>query len=215
MERYGYNQNSNRRLLIIFGVLVVASIGGLYGFRYYRSFRNVTLVSTNGVLVELGTKADPHETSDNSIGSLKAQTSTNTTVRLRNGTYLVKFSESGKQDVYRTINVPETTQIKSPDLDLSQSKLNQLLAATGEAPRSTTLSIVGASNYSVSYEALYKQGDWYAAVLSPKLAGLDRQRVILNKTNGAWKVAASPAIVFYIGDFPKIPEQIIRDINNH
>lgn len=206
------SQPNQKKKITLLVLLIMAIIVSMYCWRYIKSFADIEILSRNGVTIDLARSQNTYDSEVGEMGAVVVSTTSSVKLRVKKGNYVVKFSQAGKQDLIKTINVPKTTKVESPDLDLSKDKLTEMLAGT-EA-RTVAMNIVGRENYKILYESLYKQGDWYAAVMSPNSASLDIRRIILRKDSSGWAVAASPAIVFYTGDFPKIPEQIIRDINN-
>ncbi len=208
---------SGRKTRIVVVLIIVVSfliLGGYFTARYFKDSKVIALEATPGTKIELGIAGPKGESGQTYIQKIIAQTNSNVKIRVKNGSYLVHFSGPELQDKYQEIVVPETIKLITPVLAYDEQKLSSLLKTEKNSINTVVSSLLG-ENYKISYEALYDRGEWYAAVLTPNdQINLDEQRIVLQKKQDTWQIAAKPAIVFYIGDFPSIPQNVIRDVNN-
>lgn len=222
---YNYNtpapQNaSGKRFLITLGTTLAAVVLIIIFASSFWSTSSKAVVTLNplkGTTTEIGTATDGEN--GQSIGKSYAKATAKTSVRLATGTYLVIFSGNTYVQQNQLIKVTGNTTIETPTLDLSPDRLNTLLKgdmtdihnATQAQATSITL-----SSYTFKNEALYHDGTWYATTLVPTdlLNTIDPQVLIMHQVNGQWKLVAGPKIVLYVGDYPAVPSDIIRDINN-
>jgi len=69
----------------------------------------------------------------------------------------------------------------------------------------------------ISHESLYLHGQWYGAIIgytaSTATMQDDYTRIILQKTNGVWKLVAGPSVVMSYAKYPNIPKDVIDNIN--
>ena len=137
-------------------------------------------------------------------------------ITLKEGTYYYIPTTDGfsSDKVYFDIKDNNTTVEISPSY--SSSRLSNLLEQDKEIINKVLGVYPMLSNYVIADESLYHYGEWYSARLIQRVSGTrepDVYRVILNKSNDAWKITASPRISISINDFPSIPDYIIRQVN--
>ena len=199
--------------LCFFGIFL--SAGAFYGFWYFKNHKTVTLEASPGTKIELGIAGDHDESAGEYIKKLLVQTDNKTKVRLKKGSYLVHYSGGGLQEEYDEIHVPEITSIKTPSLSYSGDRLSEQLKKEKPLIDAVVRPLIQKEGYTIGYEALFVQGNWYAAGLVPaNSSNQDIVRIILSNKSGEWKISAGPAMVFYLPDFPDIPEIVIRYVNN-
>jgi len=71
--------------------------------------------------------------------------------------------------------------------------------------------------YTLDNFTLYHFGDWASVTLKWKgeySQNSDNQKVILKKESGNWKVIGEPSILFFYKNYPDIPTDILRSVNN-
>ena len=71
--------------------------------------------------------------------------------------------------------------------------------------------------YTLNNYTLYHFGEWASVTLEWKgeySQNSDSQRVVLKKESGDWKVVGEPSILFFYKNYPDIPTDILRSVNN-
>ena len=214
--------------LIIILVLLAFVCAALYTpFDYFVLKKVVTLNPTTGTTIVIGTLD-----SKNNLKKIIKTTSTKKNIRLHNGNYAVKYlGGSDFQTTNTTITVSKSIELTTPELSFVNSKLNQLLNNEKATIEQEALASFNSAGYQITDEYLYKQGEWCgirlipAAWYDPSVPAdfvprptndnntQDILKVILNKQNGRWVVAAQPSVVFWIDNYPSIPQEIIQAVN--
>lgn len=208
------NINNHKKLIINIVIAIIVAtvviIVGVILWNYLIFQKVVTLNPTAGTTIAIGSQVG--EGTD--IGTLLTKTSTKQILRLEPGHYVVQYSGTKDyQDQSIVINIVETTELTTPKLKLTQNKLDALLAIEKPAAQNAFSLVFDVDGYNITDDKLYQQGDWYSARLVPNNSSLDTLRVIMKKENGQWKVAAGPSIIFFIGDYPNIPQNVISVTN--
>jgi flagellar basal body-associated protein FliL len=208
-------QARNRRILTAIGIVGVVALLVFWAVSYFLSFKSVTLKPHNGITMTFGEPS--HGEDGPGVSKEIAKTSSETKkVRVKEGYYAIVYSGTDITTTRVLYHVTNNMTIEAPDnFTLSDSKLAQELDQQSDAITAALQANSKTSAYTPDKAQLYQDGSWYAAKLVP--ADPDTQDtlvVILHKENGQWKLAVDPAITLYIGDYPKVPQQIIRDINN-
>lgn len=199
-----------RALVLV--VVLVFSLGCVWLYRVLDK-KVLTIDPGRGVTATLGVPG--HSDIGPSIQKKILQTNTKTSIKLSKGWYVVEFKQAGRHSEYKYVDLKSNTNVSMPELPFLQSELTALLKSEEPAINVLLKEDPATSNYMPGYEQLYNLGDWFAAVLQPNTPNLVTQRVILHKEGDTWVVAAGPASSFYIKDYPSIPRNVIRDINNH
>jgi len=97
------------------------------------------------------------------------------------------------------------------------------LAALAESERSSISKNINnyqadiSKLYTLSDYTLYHFGEWACVTLEWKgeySQNSDDQRVILKKESSDWKVVGEPSILFFYKNYPDIPIDILRSVNN-
>jgi hypothetical protein len=201
-----------RKKIITSIVIVILLVGFIYIatllWNHFVSQKIVTLDPSPGTTISLGT---PGSDSLNIKNNLMVATS-KTSKRIPARSYVVSFSGEGLQTLSRVVDVTKNILISSPDLNYTQAKLDADLVVERSTIHKTVMAAIG-NGYSIKNEELYVKSNWYSALLAPANSNNDTLRIILNKENSQWKVAAKPSIIFWIDDYQSIPQEIIRDIN--
>ena len=74
-----------------------------------------------------------------------------------------------------------------------------------------------ANDYIIHPGKLYKQGQWYATILTNRKSNndtpLDEYRIVLQKQNNQWVIITTPEISLSVLTFPEVPRDILSDIN--
>lgn len=214
MDNQQATARRRRTFVIVSALLIVGILVSIFLWNRFIVQKVITLEAAPGTTISFGYATE----GDESPGIAKEIIKTNgqAKVRVKPGWYGVLFSGQDYAGQYQNIEIPPNNLITTPNLSYSPAKLTGLLAQGKDAIRKVVSSANGLRGYRISYEKLYGRGDWYAAKLKPSnQLTQDILGIILEKKDNKWRVAAAPSIVFYIGDFPTIPEMVIRDINNH
>jgi len=203
---------SNQRIIkiIVLLALVVGIIAGV-GVVYGVIFNKVVLT----VEPAAGTRTIINKASENS-SPLVVDTTINVSQTVSKGTYTVTFSGDTYQQKTSYITVNKNTTIQTPVLLHSPDYLITQLPKESAAAQKAFIGLPQLAGYTVVYQSLYEQGDWYGAVLLPKdPTTQDILRIILNKNDkGTWETSAGPSIVFYTGKYPSIPPQVVKAVSN-
>lgn len=212
-----YPARSRRPLIIGAVIVLVVLVLGIIGVNVLRTIlsqKTVTLQATNGATVKFGYPGDSDGGPE--ISEVLAETNTTTTIKVKAGDYVAEFSGEGMQSQKKVYDITEDTTIESPKLAYSKERLATELQAQKPAIQQATATIPQLNGYRVALEGLYGQGDWYGAVMvPPNQQTQDVLLIILHKKNGTWQLVGQPSLTFYVGDYPDVPVQLIRDINNY
>lgn len=212
-------QDLTRRALLIIGALVILIgliVGGVQLYKFMNR-KTVTLKPIEGTRMIFGPATDNEE----SLGITKQLLDTNSgknSVKVAPGYYAATVSGEGYQTTTFAVTVEDDTTVNSPDyLSYNNDKLSGMLAAEETAVAKAIPEVAdGRYTISDSQSQLYGKGDWFAGRLIPKNTAVDDQLVVvLHKENGQWKVAAGPAMVLALSDYPDVPEDAIRTVNNN
>lgn len=198
--------------LIITACLTAALVASWFIWSRFLNKKLVALQPTPGTTITLG--------KPNSEGRAITQPIIETTqlsqVRVQPGIYAVVFSGDGYVSSYKELEITGPTTIETPELSYTSERLAAELPQQAPAIHAIIASLPELKGYTTTAEQLYGQGQWYGATLAPpNPATRDTLRVILQKQDSVWQVAAGPAIVFYIGDYPRIPAYVVRGVNNN
>lgn len=197
-------------LLIIVSILLV--IGGI---REEKSKINVILESKNLTSAKLySSKSDGHEYVKNKlIASISAGEKKQ--MKVAWGFYIVEFYESNEtRNTLSEYPISIDTTILTPDLIFTKSKLEEIANNEKEAiiksPNLQELSKV----YSFGEIVMYGKGDIAGIELISKNVDIDHKKAIIEKKDSSWVLIAGPEIIIEKRDFPNIPLELLRQINN-
>ena len=141
-------------------------------------------------------------------------------VSLPKGEYTIVPSGDNINTDAIPFTVANTSVRVSVDPGYSRSYLDSLLSS--EDIKTLTAVITAAypstiRSFTVNPGIFCGYGDWYVTTLtqqSPAPGELgDIYRTVLHKQDGAWKVAATPAIVLSAKDYPSIPKDVLNTAN--
>lgn len=208
-----------RRALLIVGALVILVgliVGGVQLYKLMNR-KTVTLKPIEGTQMIFGTPSDNEE----SLSVEKQLLDTNSgkdSVKVAAGDYAVTVSGEGYQTTTFAVTVEDDMTITPPEyLSYNNDKLSSMLSSE-ESAIAAAIPEVADGRYTVSESQshLYNKGEWFAGRLLPKNTVVDDQLVvILHKENNQWKIAAGPAMVLALSDYPDVPENAIRTVNNN
>jgi hypothetical protein len=196
--------------IIVIGAIILAGL--IWGismlWNIYITQKVVRLEPAKNTTITLGTQKGDTPAIDKEV----IKTSTNLSKRLKPGNYVVIFGAEGYESQNQLINLNKNTTISTPELNYTTDRLKIVL----NQDRANIQKVVNASagnGYIISDESLYKQADWYVSILLPTDPSKDMLKIILKKEDNKWVVAAKPSIIFWIDDYPNIPEDVIRAVN--
>lgn len=200
-------------LIVIFGALVGTLVIGLIILSNALSKKTVLLEPAANTTIALGLLENSE--GPPAVSQTLIETSSPNKIKVEPGWYGARFSGEGLETKLEQIEIKEDMTITSPILNYTPERLNQLLEQQGPTIQQTFMNRPELAGYRVAYQKLYQQADWYAAVLMPPNPQTqDILRIILHKKDNAWQVAAGPSIIFYIGNYPDVPQPVIRNVNN-
>lgn len=229
MERFmDYLKNISKGKLVTFFVLVVLILATvIFCWDYFVTQKTVTLSPTPNTTIAMYQQTD-----DSDKGPEIVKTSVQKEIRLRPGSYLVKYSGSKDyQEESETVLIDKPTELITPKLNYTNDKLIQILESEKSAIHVVLSPSIPNPKYYIKAEALFGEGDWYAAQLMPKdwyspnvpkniiprptndNNTLDILKVIMKKDSDQWKIVVGPSIVIAISDYPDIPQDVIRSAN--
>lgn len=202
--------NKNTRNALIFSIIVIVGLV-IFGIIYYiSSHRTVTF----DIIPEDAGTITIYNQNNQQAGTLQQDGS----LRLQPGTYTFTSSEERYAGSVTEFVVNDDTTIRV-DPAYSEAYRNELLRAENTAILDTITSTYAAviNGFTINTGTIYHKGDWYATTLTQRdLPGGqqgDIYRVVLQKVEGTWQIAATPAIVISTRDYPNIPYDILKDIN--
>jgi hypothetical protein len=223
-----FQKTSKIKLVLLLFLFFVIIIAAFISWNYFVIQKAVTLEPSPGTTISIGNQKGSSLSLNQPIISATATKK----VRLQPGPYVVEFSGSKDyMSVIKSIEINNSMIIKTPILYYTDSKLNQLLNSERPTIQAALFSSFNSAGYSVVSDQLFENGEWYGAQLipqgwynpnvpsdyTPRPINInntkDMLRVIMKKENGQWKPVAGPSVVFFIGDYPNIPQTVIRGTN--
>ncbi len=211
----------NRRNITLFAITIIVIVGLIaagFAFKYYTSFRNVTIITKQPNLTADIYARNPN--SDESNLDTKLGTVKGTKVfSLQPGKYYAVPQDAtyDQSQISFTVDTKDLTITVDPGYSekyLTQ-KLNQELTAIKNVIATKYASII--SGYTINQGKLYLDGTWYGTTIVQRSPGPgqlgDTYRTVLHKVNGTWQIAAIPEIVITAPEHPDIPASILTDLN--
>ncbi len=204
--------HSKKAILLILGALALIVLCWL-AWAQLLNKKTITLRPNPGTTITIGTPSI--NTAGGSIYTVLARTSSNRSIRLKRGIYEVLYEGKDYISQYQPLTLKANIVLTTLQLNYSLSKLDSLLDSSKPAIHTALSASTNMSTYTLANEKLYLDGSWYAAQLIPTdQINQDRMIVILHQQKGNWKLVAGPKITLFIGDYPGIPQSLIRTINN-
>lgn len=192
-----------KKNLIIIGIIIVAGIVGISVLFWNLQFKSVAFeLKGNSYSVNL---FNDEEAQVNSL-------STSTTVRLAEGSYTYKVMGDGFGDASVAFEVTGNDTKVNVSPVYSSEKLNELLREEQASIESTIKVRHPDVTYRVTELALYEQGEWASAILTPIVDPRqqpDRYRTVLLKEDNQWKIVAPAQITLTKAQYPTIPDSVI------
>jgi hypothetical protein len=212
--------NLSRRRLIVFGLIVLAAIVGVwFGLRYIRSFQNITIEPPAHASIKLY-KHDPVSDGPTyKANDLVVDTATKISKKLKKGAYVFVVTPSSPDydGLTESLLVGDTAVSLRPSIKLSTQKLVSI--AVQETPNIQKVLVekypVAMARYQVQKVVALQDGSWFGARLGTNNPADDVMVVVLHKTNESLSVASDPpSIILSKPVFPDIPGEVIDAVNN-
>lgn len=143
------------------------------------------------------------------------------TLRLTPGTYYVVPNGSNISSASIKVDVAANKDSQTVEINPFYSEKHLQQSLVSELPdikevindRYPTVM----SHFVMKDGALRHFGEWYTAILyednSSSRSAVDIYGIIMHKSDGVWKIAATPSVVFSYSDHEDIPRDIIASIN--
>jgi len=194
-------------LITFFVIILTTTFIVSQVFSYHKV--NLTVIDNVSMLVY---KTEGSITTD--IATIDKSTS----LSLKNGTYCAKpLSDSfDKSPICFDVENNDMSIIIDPDY--SRTRLEALLSDQLAVVNAVITTKYGSiiDNYTVQDGQLYEKGQWYGTTLTEIVdrgGRGDVYRLVLNKKNNQWTVAAHPQIVLSKFDYPNIPFSVLSNVN--
>lgn len=206
----------NKRNIFFAAVVIVAASVVISVFSYINSQQTVVVRYKNISKVTIqklsqGSKSLEKETIYKKSGEK---------IKISKGHYLLKYTGSeGYASDYENINVGDKPVSIYLDPSYSDQKLSGMLNSDFESIKTfLNTKYQKMSDYIIQKGKLYKKGQWYGTTLQYNgvdLFNYDTLRLVMKKQDGVWQVVTNPPnIVLASKDYPDVPLDILRDINN-
>lgn len=211
------NRKYTTRLIII-SIVVIGLIGAGFAYQYISSFRKVTFnVKQTGLSADIYQRNPNSEESDSDtkMGTVK----NGEVLSLRPAKYYAVPTDTKYDNAQISFTVADKNISVDVNPGFSSNYLASILAAELPAINSliTTKYASILSGYTVNSGKLYLDGSWYGTTITQKSPGPgqlgDVYRTVLHKVNGAWRFAATPALVLTAPEHTDIPKDILVDLN--
>jgi len=201
----------NKKRIIFAIVVALVFIAGLIILSIVLSYHKITISDPNSVSVSLYNSADKDKKTISTISS-------STTLSLKDGEYCSVTSDNAYDTAPSCFTVQGKEVSVTINPNYSESRLTALLPSEISAINNViTTKYAGIiKQYTVGSGKLYGQGQWYGTTLAQIVGPSDRPdiyRVLLQKSNDAWKIVAYPQISLSKYDYPQVPYNILKDIN--
>lgn len=217
------NQSSRGRgFLVIFGIILIIMIGANIFINYKNSFQEISVSVTGN---PKNSKVNIYKLNDNDRTLVESFTNSQTTKRVKKGTYEVIFNGSGFQEQSTTIKVGDNPEATTINPSYTKERLAELLSneraainlAINEAIPQTK------SSYVIDPGELYILGEWYGTTIHVRQTPteerenyIDRYKVVLKKEGASWKVITiPPEIIISKNKYPKIPREVLIEVNKN
>jgi hypothetical protein len=212
-----------KKLVILLIAVTLVAAATIAGLMYYNSFHKVTVTLGDDVSAALIYKINPEEGHNHEVhGDELQKLSASGELSLQNGSYFIipEGEKVAKDEISFTVKDADMPVSVAPGY--SRGYLDELLKTEKTAIEAAITSAYPAQMQTRTVEkgTLYKKGEWYGALLASNDPNLDLRsqtdyyRIILQKTDGAWKIINVPQLVLTTAEFKDVPQEILRDVNN-
>lgn len=201
---------TRQRLLFVgIGFFIVLSIAGV-GYLLNTTTLTVNIKNTISYQVANGDRV------------IHSSTKNQSSIRVpKNNQYTIYFEGSKSyESSKRAVTVKDAPASISISPYYSKDRLGELLVNEKSDINSivTAYDSIISTRYSIEDMKLYHYGDWASAKLvwsGEYGENTDTLTIILEKQNDVWAVVGSPSIVFFSGNNPEIPVDILRSVNSN
>lgn len=211
----------NRKYTIIFiitGIAIIGLIGGVFAYKYYSSFKKVTVIVQQQDITADIYRRNPNN--DDSGNDTRVGTVKGTQVLSLQPAKYYAISEGDKYDKSEAsfiVNDKDVTINVNPGY--SSTYLTSILTQE----RSSIKAVITAKysgilgDFTINDGKLYHDGSWYGTTLVQKSPAPgengDVYRTVLHKVGNNWQFAATPEIILTSPSHPDIPFDILTDLN--
>jgi hypothetical protein len=201
-------------------LLFLLIIGGVVGFvmNYPRSFTNISVETSIKEPIKLYKANNSMDYKYNQNKDYKTFTG-NQILRVKRGSYVAIITDP--DNIYNQTEFKFTSLSNNFELkinpDYNNAKLTSLLENEGPLIHKVIKSKYPntVSEYNIAKESLFKQGQWYGALLKSHNPANDSYRIILEKKGDNWVVVTSPPqIIIGQPDYPNIPYDVISGVDS-
>lgn len=208
------NKLSKLGLILLFILVVFVCVVGAGLWRVFVSEKVVTLEPKPGITISFGPSIDSE--SGSPIQKVLVKTDSLVKLRISKGVYTAVFSGASNYATQnQTTQINANTTIMAPELSYTLQALAAQLSQQASTINQALQAQTSLAGYSVQAGQIYLDGSWYAAKLEPiNSTQSDTELVIMHKEAGQWKLVAGPSVTLYLGDYPGVPQAVLRDINN-
>lgn len=211
------NTLTKRRLVLVLIIGLVAA-AGVIAIDYYTARVSVPIEFENIQEVTISEPAGEHA---NSQVKQISVTASGSKIRLKKGEqYLVSYAgNEGYANGEEILIVKNSGSAVKISPSFSDKKLTSILdSQLGSIHEVLKKNYANMTLYEIQRGKLYQFGDWYGTTLKyigPDPFNADTLRVVLKKDSNTWTVVTDPPnISLSKFDYPDIPEEVLRDINN-
>lgn len=207
---------TRRAAFLIIALIVAIGLifGGVQLYRFLNR-KTVTLKPTTGLTMAIGLPTDNEESLG--IEKIILSTTSEQSVKVAPGYYAIQISGKGYNTAVTALTVEEDMTVTPPDPSYTPEKLKEMYLEQKSAI-SAAIPQVANGSYTISDDqsSLYDVGEWFGGRLLPKNTAVDDQLVVvLRKVDNQWKLVAGPSMVISIKQYPDIPSNVLRTINNN
>lgn len=201
--------NLYRRLVWVIVFIVIGVVAGII-HNYYAGFRHVLVVPAKGVRVSVY-----KEGGRKGVPLFRVTSSEEIKIRVGSYDFVARNPNYKYQNPVTKITITHQTKSISINPSFSKQRLASLMSNEKSATHAALLAKYPSlpNFYTITSDTLYKQGDWYGAVLQPNTLAFDRLKVIMQKKGGSWVLAAKPQISIGIPSNPSIPAGVIQGVD--
>lgn len=207
-----------KKNIFIIVPIVVLLIIGYYVYTYFQSFHavNISLKQDDMTATLYPGGEDAEEAiKGNPIKTL----SKSEVVPLHDGLYYIvpKSPKTVSEPILLKVAGKDTSVDVNPEY--SESYLKQLLKEKVEAIHAVIKKKYPSlmNNYVIQEGELYKRGVWYGTTLVKNDSNRgdlnDFYRIVLQKKGDSWEVVGDPALVLTATEYPTVPKDVLKYIN--
>lgn len=216
----------NRRGKIFFSLvgLTLLIVAG-FTVRHFLALRTLTVNYGNIDSIFIYRAADLDSNGNTDKKPLETFIQSGQQITLEKGNYVLKYDAADTyQDDFVALELSEKQQTISVSPEHSQEYIDNALDREIQNINTTIKEKYpkAGSLYEIQRGSLYQEDEWYGTTLLYKgsrkgdnFLKTDPLRIVLKKENGQWVIKTNPPnILLNKYDYPDIPEDILRNVNN-